>query len=271
MVHELMVSPNEPIVDFENPPVAEVALSAQIQAPSLDTSTLLSAFWPTISNEYPRIVPQPMAPPMEETFEIPSQQTIAFQLLGDAQAWLMVSEDEHEMVHVQPGRFGYAWRKGESDAAYPRYGHVRDRFAAGLTAYADAARGSVVASFCEISYENPIFQPEGERRPDLSTLLTRVVPQEFSVLPRPYNSGLSERFQLERDGEPYARFFIEVVSTVKQPRQLGYTITLGMRGRPVSADLDGVLEFFDEGRERIVTTFRDITMPEYHQEWGLEA
>jgi hypothetical protein len=42
-----------------------------------------------------------------------------------------------------------------------------------------------------------------------------------------------------------------------------------MRGRPESPDAGGVLAFFDEGRERIVTTFRDITPPERHAEWGL--
>lgn len=248
-------------------------MAAQIQAPILDASATVGTFWPTISQDYPRLLPQPMAPPIEESFEIPSQPTIAFRLFGgpDAQGWLMASDDEHEMIQVQPHRFGYAWRKGDTDAEYPRYGHLRDRFARGYKAYVGVAQGQVDASWCEISYVNPIMQAEGEPRPDLSTLIARVVPQELSVLPRPYNSGLSERFQLEHENVPYARFYIEVESTVKRPRQVGYTITLTMRGQPASADLEGVLAFFDEGRERIVATFRDITTPERHAEWGLES
>jgi hypothetical protein len=57
------------------------------------------------------------------------------------------------------------------------------------------------------------MQPEGESRPDLSTLVRRVVPQELPGLPQPFNAGLEERFQLERNGTPYARFFVQV-----QPR-----------------------------------------------------
>ena len=58
------------------------------------------------------------------------------------------------------------------------------------------------------------------------------MPQELPELPQPFNTGLEERFQLERDGTPYARFFVQVQSTVGRPRRLGYTITLTMRGRP---------------------------------------
>lgn len=267
-----MASPHEHIVDFLNPPVAEVGLSVQMQGATLDASRAISAFFPTVQQRYPRIVLQPPAPPIEESFEIPSQPTIAFQLFGgpEAQRWAFVSEDELEMLQVQSDRFSYAWTKEESDASYPRYAAIRDSFTEGYRSYLAVAEGAVQATWCEISYANPIMQPEGQPRPDLSTLLRRVVSQELPGLPRPFNTGLEERFQLERDGIPYARFFVQVQSTVGRPRRLGYTITLTMRGRPLSPDPEGVLAFFDEGRERIVTIFRDITTPERHTEWGLQ-
>jgi len=267
----LMTSPHEHIVDFLNPPVAEVGLGIQIQGATLDASRAISAFFPTVQQHYPKIVPQPPLPPIEESFEIPSRARIAFQLLGGAetQRWSFVSDDELEMLQVQTDRFVYAWTKEESDANYPRYGAIRDSFAEAYRSYLTVAEGDVQATWCEISYTNPIMQPEGEPRPDLSTLLKRVIPQELPGLPQPFNTGLEERFQLERDGTPYARFVIQVQSTVGRPRRLGHTITLTMRGRPMSSDLEGVLAFFDEGRERIVTVFRDITTPERHAEWGL--
>jgi uncharacterized protein (TIGR04255 family) len=266
-----MASPHDLILDFENPPVAEVRLSVQLQGATLDASRAISAFFPTVQERYPKIVPQPPAPPIEESFEIPTRATIAFQLFGgpEAQRWAFVREDELEMVQVQPNRFSYAWTKEETDARYPHYGSIRDSFEDAYRAYLGAAEGEVHATWCEISYANPIMQPEGEPRPDLSTLVRRIVPQELPGLPQPFNTGLEERFQLERDGAPYARFFIEVQSTVGQPRRVGYTISLTMRGRPASRDPGGVLAFFDEGRERIVTTFREITTPERHAEWGL--
>ena len=265
-----MTSPHEPIVDFSNPPVAEVSLSVQLQGATLDASRAIGAFFPTIQARYPQIAAQPPRPPIEESFEIPTQPTIAFQLFGgpEAQQWLFTSEDDLETLALQSDHLSYSWRKEESDASYPRYGHVRESFAEAYRSYLDLAGGDVHAPWCEIAYGNPIMQPEGEPRPDLSTLIRRLVPQELSGLPRPFNTGLEERFQLEREGTPYARFFIQVQSTVAPPRRLGYSIALTMRGRPASPDLDGVLAFFDEGRERIVTAFRDITTPERHEEWG---
>ena len=266
-----MASPHDLIVDFEKPPVAEVGLAVQLQGATLDTSRAISAFYPTLEGRYPRIVPQPPVPPIEESFEIPSQASIAFQLFGgpQSQRWAFVSEDELEALHVQSDRLMYAWTKEATDADYPHYGPIRDRFEAAYRSYLDVAEGDVQATWCEISYVNPIMQPEGEMRPDLSTLVRRVVPQEPPELPTPYNTGLEERFQLERDGAAYARFFINVQSTVGPNRSLGYTISLMMRGRPETPDPEGVLAFFDEGRRRIVTVFRDITTPERHAEWGL--
>ncbi len=265
-----MASPYDLIVDFDSPPVAEVRLGVQLQGATLDASRAISAFFPTVQKHYPKIVPQPPVPPIEESFEIPTQATIAFQLFGgpESQRWAFVSEDELETLQVQPDHFSYAWTKEETDARYPHYGPIRDSFEAAYMSYLDVAEGGVEATWCEISYVNPIMQPEGDPRPDLSTLVRRVVPQELPGLPQPFNSGLEERFQLARNGTPYARFFVQVQSTVGRPRRLGYTIILTMRGRPESSDLDGVLAFFDEGRERIVTTFRDITTPERHADWG---
>ena len=267
-----MASPHEPIVDFTNPPVAEVSLSVQMRGATLDSSHAISAFFPTVQERYPKIVPQPPAPPIEESFEIPTQATVAFQLFGgmEAQRWAFISEDEHEALYVQPDRFTYAWTKDETDAAYPRYGPIRDSFAETYRSYVELSPGDVEATWCEISYVNPLMQPEGEPRPDLSTLVRRLVPQQLPEMPPPYNTGLEERFQLERDGAPYARFLIQVQSTVGRPRRLGYTITLTMRGRPTTPGLDGALAFFDEGRERIVTIFREMTTPERHTEWGLQ-
>jgi uncharacterized protein (TIGR04255 family) len=275
-----MASPFEHIVDFEQPPVAEVALAVQLREPALDAATTLSKFWPKVIDEYPRIEPQPPLPPMEENFEIPAPAGVSFHLMGgpEAMRYFLVSVNERELLQVQADRFGYNWRKEQTEEPYPRYQHVRERFRASYTAYQEIVEGmekELHATWCEITYVNPVYVDAGQLdagqpRPDLSTLIARVVPQELSVLPRPYNTALSERFQLTRDGEPYARFYIDIESTVRRLElRLGYTITLTMRGRPLSPDLDGVLSFFDEGRSTIVQTFRDITTPERHAEWGL--
>jgi uncharacterized protein (TIGR04255 family) len=266
-----MAAPHDLIVDFENPPVAEVALAVQLQGATLDSSRAISAFYPTVQDRYPNIVPQPPAPPLEESFEIPTPGSIAFQLFGaaEAQRWAFESADRLQAVQVQRDLFVYVWAKEETDADYPHYGPIRERFEAEYGSYLGVTEGEVRPTWCEISYVNQIIQGDGAVRPDLSSVVRRLVPQELPGLPVPFNTGLEERFQLERDGMPYARFFITVQSTVAPVRRLGYTVSLRMRGRPETQDTGGVLAFFDEGRERIVTVFREITTPERHAEWGL--
>jgi uncharacterized protein (TIGR04255 family) len=273
--HPHMTFPHEHIVDFERPPVAEVALAVEFGEPVLDATSTLSSFWPKIARDYPRVEPQPLLPTMEESFEIPAQGTvISFQVLGGPESarYFLVSDTGNDLIQVQSSRFGYNWRKERSEAEYPRYGHVRERFKVGYEAYLETALGlqkSPRPTWCEISYVNPMLAAVGGPRPELSTLIARLSPEKLSALPQPYNTSLSERFQLQRDGEPYARFYMDVESTVQMPeRRLGYTITLTMRGRVPSPDLNGVLAFFDEGRSTIVQTFRDMTTPERHEEWG---
>ncbi len=266
-----MTAPHDLIVDFENPPVAEVALAVQLQGATLDSSRAISAFYPRVQDRFPEIVAQPPVPPLEESFEIPTPGSIAFQLFGaaEAQRWAFESADRLQAIQVQRDLFVYVWAKEATDADYPHYGPIRERFEAEYGSYLEVTDGEVRPTWCEISYSNSIIQGDGEVRPDLSTVLTRLVRQELPGLPAPFNTGLEERFQLERDGVPYARFFIAVQSTVAPLRKLGYTVSLRMRGRPETQDTDGVLAFFDEGRERIVTVFREITTPERHAEWGL--
>jgi uncharacterized protein (TIGR04255 family) len=269
-----MASPGEHIVDYTDPPVAEVGLAVQLEGQPFDAPAALNTFWPLIRDKYPHLEPQPPLPPMEERFEIPAQPTVAFVLGGpDMQRWLFVSEDEREVLQVQQNRLGYNWRKESSEARYPRYDYVRKRFEEAMAAYRRTAQHherEVGVAWCEVTYANPVIEEPGAMRPDLSTLLTRVAPQELSMLPSPFNMGLRESFQLAREsGEPFARFYVEVESTVHQPdRRLGYTITLTMRGRPATPDLAGALEFFDMGRATIVTTFSEVTTPERQEAWG---
>jgi hypothetical protein len=48
-----------------------------------------------------------------------------------------------------------------------------------------------------------------------------------------------------------------------------YALTLVARGQ-AGRSVKGALAFVDEGRELIVTTFRDITTESMHRRWGLE-
>jgi uncharacterized protein (TIGR04255 family) len=272
-----LTSPHEHIVDFEQPPVSEVSLAVQFAQPITDATTTLGRFWPMVNTDYSKIEPQPPLPPIEEDFEVPSMPALSFTLMGGPEAtryWL-VNSAETEVIQVQPDRFGYNWRQEQTGEPYPRYHHVRSQFETAYSAFIETIQEmgkQANATWCEITYVNPVgFGKPGEARPDLSTVLNRVVPQVLSVLPQPFNTQLGERFQLERDGQPFARFYITAEPTFRLPdRSLGYRLSLLVRGQPPSPDIEGVLSFFDEGRSLIVQTFRDITTSERHKEWGIK-
>lgn len=272
-----MASPQEHIVDFRRPPVAEVALAVQFAEPVTDDTTTLSKFWPTVLVNFPNVEPRPPLPPLTETFEVPAAPSISFQVLGGPQAsryWFLGVEG-NELVQVQPDRFGYNWKKGPTDATtYPRYPYVRARFESVFSIFVDTLHqlGKAVRPiWCEVTYINPVaFGSPGEPRPDLSTVLRRLVPYESQLLPQLDNTILADRFLLVRDGAPFGRFYLTADAAYTDDRSLGYNLTLRMIGQPQSPDLAGVLDVFDEGRCLIVNTFRDITTPEMHEEWGLD-
>jgi uncharacterized protein (TIGR04255 family) len=270
-----LASPHENIVNFKHPPVAEVALAVQFAEPVTDDTTTLSKFWPAIQADFPEVKPQPPLPPLTETFEVPAPPSISFQLLGgpqDSRYWFL-GTGENELVQVQPDRFGFNWRKGPADdVTYPRYPYVRSRFESVFSSFVDALRQvdrAVHPTWCEVTYINPVaFGSPGEPRPDLSTVLRRLVPYESQLLPKPDSTTYTDRFLLVRDGAPFGRFYLTVNPAYTDDRSLGYNLILRMIGQPQSPDLAGVLGVFDEGRHLIVNTFRDITTPQRHDEWG---
>lgn len=272
-----MASPQENIVNFKRPPVAEVALAVQFAEPVTDDTTTLSKFWPTIQADFPEVTLQPPLPPLAETFEVPSPPSISFQVLGGPQAsrYWFLGAGENELVQVQPDRFGFNWRKGPTDeTAYPRYPYVRDRFESVFSTFVDTLHQlekTARPTWCEVTYINPVaFGNPGEPRPDLSTVLRRLVPYKSQLLPKPDNTILTDRFLLVRDGAPFGRFYLTANPAYTDDRSLGYNVILRVIGQPRSPDLAGVLDVFDEGRRLIVNTFRDTTTPERHKEWGLD-
>jgi len=262
-------------VNFDNPPVGEVALAVQLVEPATDDTITLGRFWPRVQGDYPKVEPQPPLPPMSEDFGIPGPSNVSFQILDrppSARYWLL-SADEAELIQVQPDRFAYNWRKGPTDASYPRYAYLRGRFEDVLRTFiavVEEQGRTVLPSWCEVTYINPIAG-NGESRPDLSEILKRIAPEPPSPLPGPEDSNFAERFVLERDGAPFGRFYINASPAFSVVDRLPiYMLTLTARGMASTPDIAGVLDFLDEGRDFIVKSFRDMTTPEMHRKWGLQ-
>ena len=249
-----MASPQEHIVDFKHPPVAEVALAVQFAEPVTDDTTTLSKYRPTILTDFPDVEPQPPLPPLTETFEVPAAPSISFQVLGGPQAsryWFLGAEG-NQLVQVQPDRFGYNWRKGPADAtAYPRYQYVRARFESVFSVFVDTLQqlGKVVHPiWCEVTYINPVaFGNPGEPArsyPPYCAVSCRTDRRCcLSLTTQPWlivSYSLATAFRL-------VDCYVTADAAYTDERSLGYNLTLRMIGQPKSQDLAGVLDVFDEG------------------------
>ena len=264
-------------VDFDRPPVGEVALAVQLAEPATDDAITLGRFWPQVQDRYPHVESQPPLPPMNEEFSASAVPTVSFQLLDrppSGRYWLL-NDDETELIQVQPDRFAYNWRREPSAAEYPRYRHLRERFHEVFSTFVATARQrggkDVRPTWCEVTYVNPIDMPGDEdRHLDLSRILRRISPAVATALPDPEDTSLAERYVLRRDGEPFGRMHVTATPaySVRDQRPI-YLVTLVARGLARTPDVAGAIEFFDHGRALIVNIFKDMTTEEMHARWGI--
>ena len=270
---ELPPLPPNPVT-FARPPVAEVALAVQFSDPIADESLILGEFWPGIQTDYPRVEAQHPLPPMDEQFAGPVMPSLSFQILDRAQAgrYWFLNPDQTELVQLQPDRFAFNWRREPANVDYPRYKHIRERFYelySQLAKQADGAGKSVVPSWCEITYINPI-PSDDEGWPDLSSIMRRIGGLTLEGVGSPEDTTLNERYVLSRDGKPYGRFHIAAAPVVRNSDGIPlYLLTLTVRALPVTPDVLGVITLMDQGRDLIVKGFRDMTTESMHEVWGL--
>jgi uncharacterized protein (TIGR04255 family) len=271
---ELPPLPRNPVT-FDRPPVAEVALAVQFAAPVTDEATTLGRFWPKIRARFPVVETQPVLPPMSEDFTAAPQPQVLFQMLtgpSSPRFWLQ-TEDRAGLLQVQPDRIAYNWRKAPGDFPYPRYEQIRRTFFEMYDIFSAtcAEQGrEPVPTWCEVTYINPIEVAAGVDYPDLATILRRLQAFDLLDLGTPEDANFNERYVLMRNGDPYGRFYVSAVPSVRVFDEVKLVLlTLTARGVANPASPEGVVAFVDEGRSLIVNGFKAMTTDAMHREWGL--
>ena len=121
-------------VNFERPPVVEVAVAIQFDGLSKLTTPHLGRFWESVADRFPRVEEFAPGSQQRESFPFRKQQPaqqLLLQLTGRAvvsRCWF-VSEDDSQLIQIQADRFVFNWRKRPEEASYPRYTFVRQSFA----------------------------------------------------------------------------------------------------------------------------------------------
>ena len=189
--------------------------------------------------------------------------------------WFL-NQDHTQLIQFQPDRFIYNWRKiGSTSAAdYPRYEFIRTRFIeqyAILQSFLNSQRlGHVEPNQCEVTYVNNI--PSGQDE-ELASAVGRVIrfwtdpPSSGALTPIEDMRFLFRSPLYGADGRFVGRL---TVATEPAGRQDGIWIirlTLTSRGLPLQDTDEGVFQFFDLGRDRIVRAFTELTTEEMHNRW----
>jgi uncharacterized protein (TIGR04255 family) len=272
-------APPEDLLTFSRSPLDEVVLGIQLQEELGDEAFALADFWPRIRKDFPKLDRQPPLPAVTESFEAPTeaQPTVEFVTAPIPARYWFISQDEQQLLQLQPDRFLLNWRKRQPTDTYPRYRVLRDQFRARIQELSEAAEGTAervfAPSWCEISYINHVGPRGVQERQPLSDVLRLIETLPLSALGAPEDTQLQQRYIVsDPSGDPLGRVYLSVAPALrKDDGSPIYVLTLLARLAPPSTDVDAVMATFDQARRLAVETFRDVTTPEMHEAWGLET
>ena len=274
-----------PLPNFENPPVVEVALTVRFEPIRRLTGPQIGHFWSSLGDDYSRIEEvSPIPPDAEDSEEGDprSGQSSFYFSLGNRPASpriLLVHKDDNYLIQVQRDAFAVNWRRpsDKPDERYPRYPTVRELFDEKFDAFnaflANRGLGEVSPTLCTVTYVNQLLMPtKGQQAFDF-------LPEALAVLQKPIASAeilnhaedfmLAFRYKFEQEGKPIGRLYLEVTPRLGAEASPMYLLTLTAKGSPLNTkDKSGILAFFDVGRSWIVNGFAEATTPEMHRVWG---
>lgn len=278
--HGIKVKNEIPLPDFTFPPLIEVAISVQFEPLSRLVVPEIGLLWQHYGSRFSHVEQRP---PIEPRFEklgvrVPLSQQPSFQLFDTPplpRIWFL-DQSKRELLQIQQNRFIRNWRKIEDGDNYPRYdSHVRPRFLEDFDDFREFLAcnniGKVVPNQCEVTYINHLKSGNiWTTHADIGKVFT-FWNQDFGEDLRFENEDAS--FQIRRlikdpEGEFLGRLHITLQSAFDENDDPLFVLTLIARGRPLSNETEGIINFIDLGREYIVRSFADITRPELHQLWG---
>ncbi|HEX6509962.1 MAG TPA: TIGR04255 family protein [Chloroflexota bacterium] len=255
--------------EFEDPPVVEVALSAQFRIlPGLRGLTLAPLYeqW---RDRYPRVEEQP---PLPSTVEGIVPGGPAFQLnvgLPSVRYWFL-TDDGTELVQLQQDRLSVNWREQSSEKPYPRYTAMRqlfvERFRDLETFAAQQGMGKVQVTQLELSYVNAVTIDPGDRG-KLGRILTTWHDVPDAYLGDPEQAQLSMSYQVKELGAGISRLWVQAGPGQRVSGAPAMLLTLLVRGAPAGEGIDEILAFLDSGHQHLVRSFAELTTPEMHTIW----
>lgn len=267
------------IVEFENPPVAEVVLSVAFEPlPGLTLAKLVLAWEKNFKEDFPESEEQPRWQPPVEQFgpeRFGSGLRLELGGLPPASRLWFVNKEGTNLLQLQNDWFARNWRKQES-AEYIRYARLRGAFESEFSAFlrfiGEEGLGQVVATQCELTYIDHIEPNEQwSSHADVAKVFRflDLQPCEF-LSPNPEDFRFALSYVIPGDeGQPIGRLHVNAQPAIrKNDNQPIFVVNTTARGAPSTNTVDGVLHFLDHGHVWAVRGFMDVVTDEMLTAWG---
>ena len=266
--------------DYECPPVVETVLGVQFDRLSRFKNAHLGAFWRTLNrNEWPVVADaQQLASQFERfTKETKWARGAQLQLTQIPACRLQIrNKNSDRMIQVQNTRLHFNWL-GNGGANYPRYEKVREGFEKVLRDFISFIDQEEVGEYqpnqWEVTYVNHIPQGTVWVSPSDWNFF-----QPLASVPTIENLIQGESFSGEwhfiipnQRGRLHVQWQHGLGTEDQQENQEFIRLTLTARGSLTKdADVEGVLEGLDLGRETIVRFFKNSMNDKANKHWGLK-
>lgn len=273
-----MTAPDD-LPEFESPPITSVRLSVAFDRLPKVRAAHAGLLWQELggARQLPEIEDLYVEPTADETFpavrERPPFDLALLDRPRPTRTALRTS-DRTRAVELQDDELTFSWTQQPRAGAYPRYSHVRAEFLRVWQAWTRVVEqhglGSLRPRQAEVAYVNHLLVDIGwSGLEDLARVVRlQWMPTPHGVPQQPEDIHMYQRYVLERDGEPYGRLYVSADTDRERGGTKALALSLTVRGRPRTSDLDGTLSLLDEGHKIIVKTFVSTTTETMQARWG---
>jgi uncharacterized protein (TIGR04255 family) len=240
-------------VDFERPPVTEVACGVVFDPVPALTTGHIGLLWSELGREFPKTADR--LPIVADGSQLVQVGADGVPCPVASRVWF-VSADDQQVLQVQQDRVHLNWRRIGPDDAYPRFEAVYAAFVRNLVRFRDfvGRLGELRPRQFELTYINVIAaSPEG---PGPFTGLFRDAVWPVGVLPVPSSFHHVDVVDVGPDG---GKLRVVRRSVSLQGGRPASTLEFTVFGPATSLDVAALDAWFDKAHETIIDAFVELT------------
>lgn len=258
------------LIDFNSPPIAEVAVAIHFDSIRNFSQAYIGQFWNVIKSEFPNTLDQPPMVPINRD-KIPQlQTTFSIEIVGGAnlnRTWFLNDSGE-KIVQLQNDRLILNWQKNESNK-YEHFEPIAEEFLSifqKFEKFCSENKFEMNNIVVEVTYINNI---EAESIDQFTNAMDmhHLETSGINVI-SPYQQLT---FRTDPTNELTSETWLDVAITplAAQIESKGqqFNLTLTFISKLESSEPEKVEKTLLVGRRMIDNTFESITTPDMHERW----